>query len=216
MRYTTLFFDLDGTLYDGENGLWEAIRRRMSAYMSERMGLPEDRVPILRRKYYETYGTTLRGLQKHHSVDPDDYLAYVHDLPLENYLQPALDLRDMLLSLPQRKWIFTNADDAHARRVMAVLRVEDCFDGIIDVRALKYACKPEQEAYRQAMILAGEADPQRCVLLDDSPVNLAPARRLGFVTVLVGSDSDHPAATYHMPDLLSLHKVMPELWKDQG
>ena len=45
--------------------------------------LPVEEVDILRRNYFEQYGTTLRGLQIHHQVDTDEYLAYVHDLPLE-------------------------------------------------------------------------------------------------------------------------------------
>jgi putative hydrolase of the HAD superfamily len=89
MSYTTLFFDLDDTLYSPKNGLWLAIRERMGEYMAERLGLPRDEIPAIRHLYYTTYGTTLRGLQRHYQVDSDDYLAYVHDLPLERYLQPA-------------------------------------------------------------------------------------------------------------------------------
>jgi pyrimidine 5'-nucleotidase len=139
MSYTTLFFDLDDTLYPGSNGLWALIRERMGWYMVEVLGLPESEVPALRRKYYETYGTTLRGLQIHHQVDVDDYLHYVHDLPLEQFLQPNPELRALLLSLPQQRWIFTNADADHARRVMSVLGVQDCFTGIIDIRAIGFS-----------------------------------------------------------------------------
>ncbi len=34
-----------------------------------------------------TYGTTLKGLQIHNKVDTDEYLAYVHNVPLENLYQ---------------------------------------------------------------------------------------------------------------------------------
>lgn len=219
MRFTTLFFDLDDTLYASSSGLWNAIRERMSAFMAERLDLPSAEIPTLRRHYYETYGTTLRGLQLHYQVDADDYLAYVHDLPLERYLQPSPALRALLLSLPQPRWIFTNADDRHAQRVLAFLGLEDCFQGIIDVRCMGFACKPEAEAYRAALAQAGEPDPRRCVLFDDSPSNLAPARRLGFTTVLVrnpeaaGSPAGG-AATLIVPDLLALPQAMPELWLD--
>ena len=83
MNFSTLFFDLDDTLYPNNTGLWEAIRERMALYMSERLGLPREQVQTLRKTYFQTYGTTLRGLQLHHEVDVDDYLAFVHDLPLE-------------------------------------------------------------------------------------------------------------------------------------
>jgi putative hydrolase of the HAD superfamily len=217
MSYTTLFFDLDDTLYPCTSGLWEAIRDRMGRYMAERVGLPETEIPTIRRHYFETYGTTLRGLQKHHQVDTDDYLAYVHDLPLEQYIQPNPALRALLESLPQRRFIFTNADATHAYRVMQVLGVVDCFEQIIDIRAIDFACKPEPLAYWRALKLAGDPAPQECVLLDDSPANLAPARQMGFTTVMINPQClPDPAATYTVASLLSLPPVLPALWNGSG
>jgi putative hydrolase of the HAD superfamily len=213
MAYTTIFFDLDDTLYASSNGLWEAIRDRMGAYMVERLDLPRDKVPALRRSYYETYGTTLRGLQRHHQVDPDDYLNYVHDLPLERYLEPAPELRAMILGLPQKRWIFTNADADHARRVLKILELTDCFDGIIDVRAIEFACKPERIAYQRALALAGSPPPNECVMLDDSAHNLAGAHEMGLTTVLVNSNgAAHPPVKHQIKSLIELPRIMPELW----
>jgi len=215
MRYTTIFFDLDGTLYSDQTGLWEAIKARMSSYMADRLGLPWESIPELRSHFYRTYGTTLRGLQIHYQVDPDDYLAYVHDLQLENYLEKTPELRKMLESLPQVCWIFTNADVEHARRVLKILDVLDCFEGIIDVHAIEFACKPEPVAYQRALTLAGEPDPQRCLILDDSVENLLAARELGFTTVLVGWDGVHPQTnSYRIPNILALRESLPELWED--
>lgn len=211
MPYETLFFDLDDTLYPQDNGLWEAIKERMSLYMHVRLGLPEKEIPDLRRHYYETYGTTLRGLQRHHQVEADDYLAFVHDLPLEEYLEPDARLHALLKALPQPKWIFTNADADHARRVLDILALEDLFRGIIDVRALDFACKPEPAAYRKALDIAGVHQASRCILLDDSPVNLAGARRAGFATILVGKYGPHPVADHAILRLLDLPQVWPDL-----
>jgi len=213
MQYSTLFFDLDDTLYDSSNGLWQAIRSRMSLFMVERLCLPEAEVPALRQSFYQSYGTTLRGLQKHYQVDEDEYLAYVHDLPLNDYMGPAPELRDLILSLPQKRWIFTNADIDHASRVLAALGLEGCFEGVIDVRAIQFLCKPEPEAYQRALAIAGGPPPDQCVMLDDSVVNLQGAHGLGITTVLVNSNGDgHTAADYIIPDLLKLPGVIPELW----
>jgi pyrimidine 5'-nucleotidase len=216
MTFTTLFFDLDDTLYDSSNGLWEAIRARMGMYMHERLHLPPEQIPALRRKYFETYGTTLRGLQIHYQVDANDYLTYVHNLPLEKFLQPDPSLREMLLSLPQPKWIFTNSDANHARRVLNLLGVEDCFRCIADVRAIGFHCKPEVVAYQRVLQLAGETDPKCCVLIDDSARNLATARWLGFTTVLVSRDGANPAACYHIDRIHDLSKAVPELLANRG
>lgn len=212
MPFSTLFFDLDDTLYANDNGLWNAIRDRMGEYMHVRLGLDPAEVPSIRRRYFESYGTTLRGLQKHHEVDAQEYLAYVHDLPLEHYIGPDAALRDLLISLSQQKWIFTNADAAHAKRVLTMLGVEDLFTGIVDVQAIQYACKPEAEAYRGAMALAGESDPKRCVMLDDSIRNLVPARSLGFFTILVGTGEPHPEVDRSVRRMHQLRSACPELW----
>jgi putative hydrolase of the HAD superfamily len=212
MPYTTLFFDLDDTLYPKTSGLWEAIRARMGDFMRDRLGFPPDVIPDLRRSYFETYGTTLRGLLIHNQVDADEYLSYVHDLPLEDFIQPDPELRDLILSLPHPKWIFTNADSGHAGRVLAYLGLDDCFKGIIDVRAIGFSCKPNLEAYTRALALVGEPDPRYCVLLDDAPRNLQPARQLGFTTVLVGSEHSDPAADYTISRLQDLPQVLPALW----
>ncbi len=212
MVYTTLFFDLDDTLYPNTSGLWPAIKDRMSQFMYERLGLPWEEIPALRRKYYETYGTTLRGLQTHYGVNADDYLAYVHDLPLEKFIHPDPEIRNLLLSLPQPKWIFTNADFYHAHRVLSRLNLLDCFKGIVDVRAVLFACKPEREAFERALELSGRPDPKNCVFLDDSAHNLSGAVELGFFTILVGTGNPDPSASLSIKSLLDLPMAMPELW----
>jgi putative hydrolase of the HAD superfamily len=212
----TIFFDLDDTLYPNASGLWQAIRVRIGLYMEERLNLPQADIPGLRRFYFERYGTTLRGLQIHQQVDPLDYLAYVHDLPLQDYLTPSPQLRQMLLSLPQHRWIFTNADAAHAGRVLEALNLLDCFQGIIDILAMEFACKPEREAFEIALRIAGEPDPPGCMLIDDSPRNLLAAQNMGFATVLVGSEDSDLNSMLRVPDLQSLRSLVPELWSRNG
>ena len=213
MRFETFLIDLDETIYESGNGLWGAIRDRMSDYMHINLGFPIEDIPDLRHSYYEKYGTTLRGLQIHHQVDADDFLAYVHDLPLAHYLHPDPDLRALLESLPQRKFIFTNADAGHASRVIKALNVSDCFDGIIDIRAMGYICKPQSEAYKRALELAGQDDPRKCVYLDDIPKNLAPAHQIGIYTVLVRKESADSEADKTIPSLKDLPDLVPELWE---
>lgn len=212
MAITTVFFDLDDTLYPPSRGLWELIRQRMHTYMQKLLNLPDEELAALREHYLETYGTTLRGLQMNRAVDTEDFLAYVHDLPLDQYLQPDPVLRELLLSLPKRRWIFTNADVNHARRVVQRLGVSDCFEGIIDIHAIQFASKPNLEAYTHALRIAGETNPQHCVYLDDAIRNLIPAYRLGFYTVWVGSNSPHPIARQSICNLLDLPQAMPWLW----
>jgi len=215
MKYSTLFIDLDDTLYINEDGLWAAIKERMSQYMIEKLDIPAEKVPDLREHYYATYGTTLRGLQHDFHVDADEYLRYVHDIPLDRYLKPDPELKELLLKIPQKKWIFTNADSDHAIRVLDVLGVRDAFEGIIDVRAMGFLCKPDIQVYRLALSHAGNPAPQNCVMFDDSEKNLRPAKELGMTTVLVNNLSENGSgvADYQIPTIKKIPEILPEIFE---
>lgn len=208
MRFTTLFFDLDDTLYPSSTGLWPAIKHRMTLYMIERLGLPENDVPILREQYFKMYGTTLRGLEERHCVNKEEYLAFVHDLPLEKYLKPDPIVRQVISSLPTRNLIFTNADAPHAWRVLAALELEDLFDTIVDVNAVSPYCKPMPESFAIAMELANEPDPRKCVMIDDLPRTTRAALNAGMASLLYGCDEPTEDASgvftdwTHLPILL--------------
>jgi len=122
----------------------------------------------------------------------------------------------MLTSLPQTAWIFTNADDGYARRVLHTLGLDDCFAGIIDVRAVEFFSKPHPRAYQAALEIAGVNNPEECVFFDDTERNLAPAKELGILTVQVGPGGDSPYADLVMPSLHDLPQRLPGLWTQQN
>ena len=204
-NYTCLLFDLDDTLYPHTNGIWEKIRERINHYLLEEMHFAPEVVPVLRKRLWKQYGTTLRGLQVEYSVNVEDYLAYVHDVPLHGAISPDPELQSLLEILPQRKVIFTNADEAHALRVMEALGVTDQFEMIIDVHKMAPYCKPEPGAFHKALGAIGEP-PENCLLLDDSPGNLSTAQGLGMGTVSVGihnhEGSPHIAAINELGQVL--------------
>jgi pyrimidine 5'-nucleotidase len=208
MRFSTIFFDLDGTLYPNSTGLWEAIRERMNIYMRDKLGFPEEDVPHLREQYFKMYGTTLRGLQTRHQVDAEDFLAFVHDLPLRDYLTPDPVQRDVIASLPTRNLIFTNADVPHARRVLAALNLDDLFETIVDIHEVTPWCKPMPESFAIALDLADEPDPRKCVMIDDLPRTTRAALDAGMASLLYGTEEPTSEASgvfkdwRHLPILL--------------
>jgi len=208
MRFTTIFFDLDDTLYPPSTGLWKAIKERMNIYMRERLDIPADKVSLLREQYFKMYGTTLRGLKARHNVDERDFLAFVHDLPLKDYLTPNPILRNIIASLPTRNLIFTNADIPHARRVLAALGLDDLFETIVDVNAVAPYCKPNPESFAIAMDIADEPDPRKCVMIDDLPRTTRAALDVGMASLLYGTEEPTADASgvftdwNHLPILL--------------
>lgn len=211
MQFTTILFDLDDTLYPASSGLWPLIRKRITQYMHERLHMSWNEIPALREQLFQQYGTTLRGLQATRDIDTADFLAYVHDVPVADYLRPAPELRRILLGLPYRRLIFTNADRNHARRVLRALQLENCFEQIIDILDVAPYCKPQPEAFQVALQRSGETNAAVCIYLDDAPRNLAVARRLGLFTIRVGGDGASPDYHASIPDLTSLPQVLHRL-----
>ncbi|XP_061367158.1 uncharacterized protein LOC133310276 [Gastrolobium bilobum] len=131
-KYDCLLFDLDDTLYPLRSGLAKACLQNIKDYMVEMLGIEPSKIDDLSNLLYKNYGTTMAGLRAiGYDFDYDEYHSFVHGrLPYEN-LKPDPILRNLLLSLPYRKLIFTNADKVHAAKALKRLGLEDCFEGII-------------------------------------------------------------------------------------
>ncbi|XP_022966112.1 suppressor of disruption of TFIIS-like isoform X1 [Cucurbita maxima] len=138
--FDCLLFDLDDTLYPVSSGLAAACKSNIheycsfssAGYMAEKLGIENSRIPELSNLLYKNYGTSMAGLRAiGYDFDYDEYHRFVHGrLPYDN-LKPDPILRTLLLSLPYRKLIFTNADKVHTAKVLNKLALEDCFEGII-------------------------------------------------------------------------------------
>lgn len=208
MNFTTIFFDLDDTLYPASSGLWPTLKARMSQYMIERMHIPAEDVPGLREKYFREYGTTLRGLQARHKIDVQDFLAYVHDVNLKDYIHPDPQQQAVLAFLPTRNLIFTNSDVNHARRVLHALQIEEYFSEIVDVNRMSPYCKPNPESFTLALDIAGESNPSRCVMIDDLPNTVKAAKGLGMYSILFGATTSNGDADASLSDWMQLPALL--------
>ena len=180
----TWVFDLDNTLYPADSNLFSQIDKRMGAFIAERLGLSLDDAHALRQRYYFEHGTTLAGLIRLHSVCPDSFLDYVHDIDLGS-LAPAPDLAAAIDTLPGRKFVFTNGSRKHAEAVSARLGVLDRFEDIFDIHALDYVNpKPTREAFDRFTGAHG-IEGACAAMFDDLPHNLETAHAIGMTTVWI-------------------------------
>jgi putative hydrolase of the HAD superfamily len=201
---TTWLFDLDNTLYPVGTGFMRDVESRMTTYVERLTGLPRDEAYRLQKTYLAEHGLTLAGLIKHHGVDPKEYHAMFHDLPLET-LTPDAELAQAIARLPGRRLIFTNADDIHAERVLDHLGLAELFEGVFHIGAADYVPKPDLVAFER-MSAAHAVDPAETAFFEDSERNLAPAHALGMTTVLVGPHA--PAATADFIDYKTDHLAL--------
>ena len=208
--FPVILFDLDNTLYTEECGIFELIDQRMDEWLITRLQVPQSEVSDFRRKYFLRYGTTLRGLMLHHQVEPMDFLRFVHDVPVKDFLSIDLDLRRTLEEIASRKIIFTNSDEAHATRILDALGIRDLFEKIFDIEAMGFIPKPNPEAYQAVLSYAG-VPPAECLLIDDMERNLKPAKTLGMQTLLIGTgepaEDSHHAITNIKELNQALHKI---------
>ncbi len=207
-----ILFDLDETLYPKETGLMAVVSQRINDYMRQRLGIPASQIPELRKRFYRRYGTTSRGLYLHHHLDIHDYLIYVHDLPVEEYLLPDPLLDEVLGSIEAEKVVFTNSPREYVQRVLRALGVERHFDRIFDIYFLEQINKPHKRAYLKVTEVL-ETEGQDCLIVDDLARNLKPGKDLGMVTVLVGdgpqgSLGEKEGVDFVIPRVTELKRIM--------
>lgn len=211
-NFTTIFFDLDDTLYPRESGLWDAIGDRIDEFIHIRLHIPREDIPEIRHKLFEQYGTTMRGLAAIYGVDQQEYIDFVHDLPLRDFITPNPSTRKMLQKIPLQRFIFTNADSHHARRVLEVLNLLDLFGSIIDINDIDPYCKPMPGAYPLALKKSGEVNPCRCIMIDDRVSNLVTASQMGMYTIWIGHHEELPVDVHaQIENIDELGKVLNTL-----
>lgn len=208
--------------------------------MVNKLDIQESKVPEMCAQLYKDYGTTMAGLRAlGYDFDHDDYHSFVHGrLPYE-YLKPDPILRSLLHSLPIRKVIFSNANEAHVAEVLHRLGLEDCFDDVICFESLNppnqttdaddtpkscviesadllpkspVICKPFENAFQEAFKMAN-INPHKTMFFDDSIRNIQTAKVTGLDTVLVGSSERKKGVDYALESIHNIREALPELWE---
>ena len=189
MALKFIIFDLDDTLYPRNSGLMQEVGHRIQLWVCNHLGLTWEEAVALRREYFHRYGTTMGGLIAKHDVDAHDYLVFVHDIPVEEYLKPNPALDVMLASIPLRKAVYTNATSEYGWRVLRALGVAGHFERVVGIEEVGLRNKPYRDAYERMLALLGAQGPE-CILVEDAARNLRPAKALGMTTVLVDAEPD--------------------------
>ncbi|ETS61838.1 hypothetical protein PaG_03942 [Moesziomyces aphidis] len=192
-----VWLDIDNTLYKRSTRIAELMAERIRAYFHG-MGLSQEEARSLHSTYYKTYGLAIRGLVKHHQIDPLDYDRKCDaSLPLEDILRPDAQIKQLLSDLDRtrvRVFALTNAYKYHADRVLRLLDLEDQVEGIVycDYATPDFACKPELDYYRAALLVVGASPNTRNYFVDDSSLNVVAAKELGWHSCIYFREEDDP------------------------
>src|ERR671920_1495759 len=181
-------FDLDNCLYPASTGLFSLIDERMGAYIQRLLGCDPQEAKRVQKAHFHEHGTTLAGLMREHDVDPHDFLADVHDIPLDR-VKADERLATLLPRLPGRRFVFTNGDAPYARKVLEAIGLHGHFDDLHDIHASELRPKPDPHGYAVLCERFG-IEPAAAVLVEDMAQNLKPAKALGMTTVWVDNGSE--------------------------
>jgi putative hydrolase of the HAD superfamily len=185
-------FDLDNTLHDARPLIFPAMHDQMNAYLRRRFELDEAGANGMRRFFWERYGTTLRGLVRHHGEDPKKFIRETHQFPeLGAMVIGDNALGHALARLAGKRLVFSNAPRHYVEEVLRALGVARWFDAVYTIENTRYRPKPAVQGFR-VLLRAHNIDPHRCAFIDDMPENLRAAKRLGMSTVWVSNDARRP------------------------
>jgi len=176
-------FDLDNTLYPRDTNLYAQVDQRIRAFVANLLDIPLEEAQRVQKDYYRRYGTTLRGLMVEHGIEPDGFLAYVHDID-HTPVEPDPKLAAAIERLPGRKFIMTNGSRAHAEKIAARLGITGHFNDIFDIVAAELLPKPNRETYDRFLAATG-VRAGAAAMFEDLARNLVVPQALGMATVLV-------------------------------
>jgi putative hydrolase of the HAD superfamily len=201
-------FDLDNTLYNGQTKVFSEIDKKMSTYISKKLKVDLVNAKEIQKKYFYDSGTTLSGLMKHNNINPHEFLEFVHDIDI-SWLQKDLLLREELIKIKEKKYIFTNGSHSHVKNVTKQLGIEDLFDGTFAITDANFVPKPYIKPYKE-IIKKFDIDPKKSLLIEDIAHNLEQAKNLGMKTcwlenneAFAKKDADKPYIDYKIKSLPS-------------
>ncbi|HTQ76494.1 MAG TPA: pyrimidine 5'-nucleotidase [Burkholderiales bacterium] len=181
-------FDLDNTLHDARPSIFPSMHDQMNAYLRRHFGLDEAGANEMRRFFWERYGTTLKGVTRHHGHDPKRFIRETHQFAeLDAMVAGEATLRHSLARLAGTRLVFSNAPRHYVEGVLRALGVARLFDAVYTIESTRYRPKPAFQGFR-ALLRRHDLAARRCALIDDQLENLRTAKRLGMSTVWVSEE----------------------------
>jgi putative hydrolase of the HAD superfamily len=181
-------FDLDNTLHDARVHIFPSMHDQINAFLRRQFGVDEAGANEMRRSFWLRYGTTLRGLVRHHGTDPRHFLAETHVFPeLADMVVHENAVKHALARLGGTKLVFSNAPRHYVEQVLGAIGLERYFDAVYTIEDTGYRGKPHAWGFHR-LLRKHNLDPHRCAMIDDILENLRAAHRLGMSTVWVSPE----------------------------
>ncbi|AIL32124.1 pyrimidine 5'-nucleotidase [Basilea psittacipulmonis] len=214
-------FDLDNTLHDASFSVFKQIDVSMTNAVMKHLNVSKDQANYYRQKYWEKYGATLIGMQRHHQVNPKAFLKSSHDFDIAAHIKPEPYLNLLFQTLPGKKFIYTNAPKDYAEIVLNTLNIDHHIEKIFAIDDMKIAGihypKPSVSMLKRVLHQLS-CPPHQIIFVEDTLKNLKPAKQIGMRTVYLFHphtpfSSKKPLSPRYMDFRIKDIRSLPDLLK---
>jgi len=204
-----ILIDIDNTIYSKETGLQNTIIKRAKSFIKNITNFETQEIDSLANQLYTQYGTILSGLIQEYRIDPEEFIKFVFDVEICDFLIEDLQVKEVLTKLPGRKFVFSNSPKEYIEKILHCLGIYDCFDGVFDRRYFDYGSKSEPVVYRKVINYLN-VSPMDCVLVDDKLANILIAKKLGFKTIWINENGlqDISNADFVISKFVDIDKIL--------
>jgi len=203
-----ILFDIDNTIYSKKTGLQNQIIEKAKAFIKIITNFELQDIDLLIKQLNDRYGTILSGLIKEFKIDPEEFIKYVFDIEICNFLVEDIKLKKILTKIPCRIFAFSNSPKEYIEKILHCLGISDCFDGIYDRRFFNYGSKSEPVVYKKVIddLKVSSSD---CILVDDKASNISIAKKLGMQTIWLNENNlpDMNDADFIISNILEIKKI---------
>lgn len=198
-------FDQDDTLYSYSHGLKELILNNclLSEAVSQSVNYDADDLGGTLFRLDDKGQDEMTRLFRKNKFSMDRIAERYATLDISS-LKPCLETIKLLSKISCKKIVCTDSPDIHAERVLEQLNKTHLFDEVCTGTSRGFMFKPFNGVYI-GILERHKVDAKNVLFVEDSPINLKPAKELGMMTVLVGPkwQDVFEYVDYAYPDVLT-------------
>lgn len=183
-------FDIDHTLYKMKEDMH---KHEVNAWIDvyNKLKGNKDSVPTFKEilqmslmyggAFYKVFNVTAKQAD-----DLREIIDYSQYIPKDTLL------RNKLISIPHRKWCFTNGLKSRAKSLLTALNIENCFEGVIcmDDDSRGDFGKPFKNSFIFVEKLFDVTRKDHVIFFDDNVNNIKVSNEMGWKSILVGKEDN--------------------------
>lgn len=187
------------------------------SFLSEKTGMPEDKV----REY-------ARSLRREHGTDSYEFIIQRLGIKLEEYVKRVYgphigEFRDemrrdgeligLMRRIQGKKAVLSNTVTLYVNTGLEAQGLNGFFDAVLAAENMGGLAKPHKEAYAKALQITG-FNPEDTVYFEDRTANLKAAHGLGMTTVYIGRQGMETHREYVRYSFKSLNDALKSLFAE--